>query len=154
MTNNAIAAAIAAVIAGGLIMHYSKPRGIRNNNPLNLRISGDNWQGLAGDDGEFFQFESPFYGLRAAARTLRTYRAKHGLATISEIINRWAPDTENDTQSYIESVSQKTGLFPDQEILSASDYQKVITAMIYHENGEQPYPDELIKKAVIEGLYS
>ena len=51
----------AALICGGFLymkLRNTKPRGIRNNNPLNIRKSGDNWLGAAGDDGEFVQFLS------------------------------------------------------------------------------------------------
>lgn len=154
MVSKMAAAAFAAVVIGGLYMHHKTPRGIRNNNPLNIRISADAWQGATGDDGEFVTFETPFYGLRAAARTLRTYADKHGIKTVKSILHRWAPPTENDTESYIRSVTSKTGLSPDDKLYSATDYQRLLTAMIYHENGQQPYDEMLIKDAVIKGLYA
>ena len=48
------------------------PRGIRNNNPLNIRLNPDNrWQGKVppkhNSDGAFEQFHDPIMGLRAAA---------------------------------------------------------------------------------------
>jgi seryl-tRNA synthetase len=57
------------------------PRGIRNNNPGNIRRNGDPWQGLAERQGdvEFFTFKTiPIYGIRALARTLIAYQDKHG----------------------------------------------------------------------------
>lgn len=49
-----------------------QPRGIRNNNPGNIRRSSDPWQGLAKEqiDREFFKFKSSVYGIRALARLL------------------------------------------------------------------------------------
>ena len=51
------------------------PRGIRNCNPLNIRISSEKWQGLRQKqtDKSFFQFESMAYGYRAAIKTMQTY---------------------------------------------------------------------------------
>ena len=74
-------------------MTTKQPRGIRNNNPGNIRRNGDPWQGLAKDqtDREFFTFQSAVYGIRALARLLITYQDKYGLCTIEGIITRWAP---------------------------------------------------------------
>jgi len=87
-----------------------KPRGIRNNNPGNIRRNGDPWQGLAETQGdkEFFTFATPVYGIRALARTLITYQDRHGLRTIRQIISRWAPPVENDTESYVKAVTAAT----------------------------------------------
>mgnify|MGYP003533551919 FL=1 len=43
-------------------------RGIRNNNPLNIRLSADKWQGMREEqtDKAFVQFKSMAYGYRAA----------------------------------------------------------------------------------------
>jgi len=142
------------LIGGAMILrNMEKPKGIRNNNPLDIRVSGDEWQGKTGDDGEFFQFESPVFGIRAAARTLRTYREKHGLNTVSGIINRWAPPSENLTGSYIESVANKIKL-DAHETLRDEDYPRLIEAMIFHENGEQPYSAEIIQDGFKRGFYS
>ena len=96
-----------------------EPRGIRNHNPLNIRRSADKWQGLKAqqEDREFFQFSSMAYGWRAAFRLLcHTYYGKYKLRTIRAIINRWAPPKENDTQYYIRSVAERTGIGADREL--------------------------------------
>lgn len=92
-------------------MTTKQPRGIRNNNPGNIRRNGDPWQGLAKDqaDREFFTFQSAVYGIRALARLLITYQDKYGLCTIEGIITRWAPAIENNTASYIQAVARNTG---------------------------------------------
>ena len=95
------------------------PRGIRNNNPLNIRRSADKWQGLKAqqEDREFFQFSEMKWGWRAAFRLLcHTYYGKYKLRTIRAIINRWAPPKENDTQYYIRSVAERTGIGADREL--------------------------------------
>lgn len=127
------------------------PRGIRNNNPLNIRKSADNWQGKIGDDGSFVIFDSPYNGIRAAGRLLRTYANNYSLNTIRGIINRWAPSTENDTESYINHVESASGIFRD-TILSAGDYPAVVSVMIKHENGQNPYDAALIAQAVADGF--
>ena len=71
-----------------------EPRGIRNNNPLNIRRSGDKWQGLKTlqEDRDFFQFETIELGWRAAFVILcKTYYGKYKLKTIRGIVSRWAP---------------------------------------------------------------
>ena len=125
------------------------PRGIRNNNPLNIRRSKDQWQGLRAQqtdaqltsgrlssrsadskhasvcshyDAEFCQFESLEYGWRAAFYLLtRTYYHKYRLFTIRAIINKWAPPQENLTATYIENVSRLTKIPPDEPIGIPSD---------------------------------
>lgn len=88
------------------------PRGLRNNNPGNIRITKDKWQGLRKEqtDKEFFQFESIDYGYRALLRTLQNYRKRHNCQTIADFINRWAPPVENNTNSYIISVCSQMGV--------------------------------------------
>ena len=81
------------------------PRGIRNNNPLNIRRTAkDQWKGLRAHqtDSAFCQFERLEYGWRAAFYLLtRTYYHKYRLFTIRGIISRWAPPNENLTATYI-----------------------------------------------------
>ena len=94
-------------------------RGIRNNNPLNIRRSADKWQGLKAqqEDREFFQFSEMKWGWRAAFRLLcHTYYGKYKLRTIRAIINRWAPPKENNTLYYIRSVAERTGISTDMEL--------------------------------------
>lgn len=73
-------------------------RGIRNNNPGNLR-HGEAWLGLAPvqDDQNFCTFTEMHFGVRALLKTLRTYVERRGCDTVRKIITRWAPENENDT---------------------------------------------------------
>lgn len=83
-------------------------RGIRNNNPANIR-RGCAWKGLAEKqtDREFCQFVTMTWGVRALLVTLRTYVVKHHLHTVREIITRWAPPSDgNITEKYIEFVEK------------------------------------------------
>lgn len=125
------------------------PRGIRNNNPGNIEL-GDPWQGLSAQqtDGRFAQFDSPEYGIRAMARVLDNYQTKHGLRTPRAMIARWAPSSENDVGSYVRSVAKQSGLNPDAPIDLARDGDKLIAAMIQHENGQQPFDFDTIRRGI------
>lgn len=118
------------------------PRGIRNNNPLNIRRSKDQWKGLAEQqkDRSFWQFKSLEWGWRAAFYLLtRTYYHKYRLYTIRGIISRWAPSCENDTSSYVQNVARLTGIDPDKPLgipsESPSVWMMVGVAMAIQENG-------------------
>lgn len=107
----------------------TKPLNERNNNPLNIRDNGINWNGADGASGGFVSFESPEFGFRAASRILRTYRDRHGIDTLSGILFRWAPpEDDNHTQNYIQFVSEKTGIAPG-ETVTENDYPVLMLAM-------------------------
>ena len=121
------------------IFNYMKtPRGIRNNNPLNIRV-GNDWQGerKPNTDGAFEQFTTMQYGYRAAFKLLKAYIEKHHCRTIRFIINRWAPPKENDTNAYLKRVVEISGLNPD-AVIAFSQKQTMIDlayAMTIVENG-------------------
>lgn len=128
-------------------------RGIRNNNPGNIRW-GDEWKGLVPEgqrtDKSFCQFKAPEFGIRAMIIILRNYQSKYGLKTITGIIKRWAPPNENDTQAYISSVAQTTGTDADKPI-DLTDSRKLfplLQAIIKHENGTQPYEYDVFIRAL------
>lgn len=130
----------------------SGSRGIRNNNPGNIRW-GDEWQGLVLEtqrtDKSFCQFKSAEYGIRAMIVILRNYKIKHGLNTIRGIISRWAPSSENNTDAYISSVSKQTGIDAD-KVIDVTDSRimtRLLEAIITHENGSQPYDFATFTKA-------
>jgi len=127
--------------------------GIRNNNPGNIRRSDDKWQGLADvqSDSQFFVFTTPVYGIRALARLLINYQDKYGLRTIHDIICKWAPPSENNTNAYISSVVERTGFAVGQQ-LDMHDYDNLkplVLAIIRQENGQQPYTDQQVDKALV-----
>ena len=143
-----------------------EPRGIRNNNPLNIRRSGDKWQGQinattpnpsfpegkgtitenissprGGREGVFCQFSTMEYGWRAAFVILcKTYYNKYKLRTIRDIVSRWAPAKENNTAAYIRHVSDYTGIGPDRVLSSPqecpTDWLLIGYAMAVVENGK------------------
>lgn len=90
----------------------TKPRGLRNCNPGNIRNSdATDWQGEVPawkkQDNSFEEFEDMAHGYRALIKLLQNYRRKHGCQTITDFISRWAPRTENNTAAYITAVCQK-----------------------------------------------
>ena len=130
-------------------MNYSKePRGIRNNNPLNIRRNPANqWQGLrpVQADKLFCQFKAMKWGLRAAIRLMENY-IRRGAQTPRQIISRWAPPSENNTQGYITQACQRAGLDPDFPVLFWADSKKLLRAMCWIESRFLP-SDELLEEA-------
>ena len=123
------------------------PRGLRNNNPLNIRASKKYWLGQTGTDGTFCKFESMRWGYRAAFRLLHTYRTLYRITSIRQIIGRWAPPNENNTNAYIDKVCTLMGVEPhfcvfagstlDEDVYWCCVLAKAMTAI---ENGI-PYKD-------------
>lgn len=121
-----------------------KVRGLRNNNPGNIR-AGDPWRGMTGtDDAGFVIFEGPEWGIRAMQRILNSYRAR-GLVSVRQIISTWAPPNENKTGAYVDHVAAVLGVSPD-ETLSPDYDGALIGAIIKHENGAQPYSAAVIEQ--------
>lgn len=116
-------------------------RGLRNNNPLNIRLNGSHFKGETkpSSDPEFKQFEAMAYGYRAAFVILNTYRVRHGLTMLGEMITRWAPASENDTNVYIRTVCKRTGYADVSTVDTRNEYQmkRIVAAMSFVENGEE-----------------
>lgn len=116
----------------------SLPRGLRNNNPLNIEAGPftQGQEGFVGSDGRFARFAEPQQGVDAASKLLDVYGSKHGLNTVRGIIGRWAPSAEagNNTGGYVASVAARLGVDPDQP-LGPEHRQALIAAMGQFENG-------------------
>jgi hypothetical protein len=126
-------------------------RGIVNNNPGNIRKSDAAWHGaVAGSDPVFVTFDTPENGIRAMAKVLLTYQRQHGLDTIAELIERWAPAAENDSFAYIDDVATRLGIDPDERIDLANPQilAALCGAIIRHENGRQPYAAAILAAGV------
>lgn len=129
------------------------PRGLRNNNPGNIRHSAIIWMGQSDEqsDPSFVHFDAPKYGIRALYKVLKTYQQKHGLKTIATMISRWAPPKENDTAAYARAVAEACGVDPDQAIDVVANKQlaeKMVAAIVQHENGHQPFSSAEIRAAM------
>jgi hypothetical protein len=135
-------------------------RGIRNNNPGNIDYNPNTkWQGLVGVEdpplnggrARFCKFLSPEYGIRALAMTLMAYQGKHNLHTIHDMIGRWAPGNENNTQAYRDKVAKAVGVDENTPI-DFDNYQiayRMVNAIISVECSGYVYPDKVIN----EGLH-
>jgi hypothetical protein len=117
------------------------PRGIRNHNPGNIDYapSNDPWEGLDNppSDGRFCRFTSAAYGLRAIVKLLINYQRYDHCRTIRQIINRWAPRSENDTQGYAAFVASEVGL-QSHEPVSVADadvMRALVKAIVRQECG-------------------
>jgi hypothetical protein len=131
------------------------PRGIRNNNPGNL-----NWAGQtgatkeAGPGGRFAVFKAPSAGIAAMAKQLKRYGAT-GTDTLTGIVKKWAPAADgNDTNAYVTALAGSTG-YKLTDHLNLNDpavVRPLVTAIIQHENGSDPYPKTLEANAVSAGL--
>ena len=108
------------------------PRNLRNNNPGNIEY-GDfaKKHGATGSDGRFAIFPTLQAGQDAQASLLMGYMAQ-GNNTISKIVSKWAPGSENNTGAYIADVSNKTGIDAN-SVLDAAQLGKVRQAMADHE---------------------
>ena len=123
------------------------PRGLRLRNPGNIR-PGAGFYGEMGDDGGYAEFESDEAGIRAIQRLLSTYGSKYGINTLRGLANRYAPPSENPTSNYLDFLSQKTGIGPDEEIDLAGRGSDIIPAIIGFEQGQQPFSQEFINRSI------
>lgn len=108
---------------------YAAPPAAPSNNPGNIRPQGS----ATG----FQSYSTPEQGLAAMDDNLRAYGEKHGINTISGVISRWAPPSENNTPAYISDVSKRLGVAPDAQIDLGNPIVRhaLTTAITLHENG-------------------
>lgn len=133
----------------------SASRGLRNNNPGNIEASAENpWEGQTGSDGRFAKFETPEHGIRALGKNLLAYNKRHGLDTVGEMITRWAPPKENDTDSYIKAICAQLGVGANEQIdvTNPRTLAALCAGIVQHENGGQPYSTDQINNGVSAAL--
>lgn len=113
-------------------------RGLRNNNPGNIRLSPVRYLGeTASTDPAFKQFETPAWGYRAVFMLLHTYQVRYGLHTVRQMITRYAPPSENRTDTYVGFVAARAGVGAGERIdtLSRTQMVPVVAAISRMENG-------------------
>lgn len=129
-------------------------RGMKLFNPGNLRITPANWKGkiTPSKDSEFETFDCIENGIRALGKTLMSYFHGHGLKTIRDVIRRYAPATENDTEAYVTAVSDQTGYDPDANLNLGTyeDLRAMAEAIIHQEQGE--HAREITPDQMDEGI--
>lgn len=127
------------------------PRGVRNCNPGNIRLprkenmEKDRFIGelRPSRDKSFRTFVNMAYGYRAMHYLLRRYKNSYQLNTLEQMINRWAPPTENHTDAYIEFVANSSGIGRDQivDVSNMTVMCRIVEAMAKMENGSKYEPD-------------
>jgi hypothetical protein len=125
------------------------PRGLRNNNPGNIRIANNNWKGKVpvseNTDKSFEQFQDfegikgMVWGVRALTKLGWTYLKQNPDHTIKTFISKYAPNTENNTVAYAQAVAKFLGVTVDAKVKviygDAVKQYLFILAIIKHENG-------------------
>jgi hypothetical protein len=108
-------------------------RGVRNNNPGNLKTTGD-----LGRDPEGFAVYSSLEKGRAALDAQLALDFGRGRNTIASLITKYegadVPGNRNNVPAYIAAVAAQTGIAPNAP-LSQSDLAAVANAIAAHENG-------------------
>lgn len=125
------------------------PRGLRNNNAGNIRLSKTRYLGevVPSSDKAFKQFKTMAWGYRAVFVLLDSYFRK-GLVTLRQMISRYAPPNENDTESYICNVAQNAVVDPDAP-LDVNDRNVMILVVAAISNVENGIPADI--DDVVEG---
>ncbi len=126
-----------------LLQGDKQPLSVRNNNPGNLKWDGKSqWKGMTGVDPKgFVQFLSPEMGSRAAGINLGNQQKLHGINTLSGLITKYAPKSDNnDTAAYVQTVAQKTGLDPNAplNLQDPAVQAKILPVMFGVESGGTP----------------
>lgn len=156
---------VSALSATGLILLFrrnmeviSNGKSVRTaqgamNNFGNIRTSATIYKGemIPSTSLAFKSFLTPEYGLRAIIVILQSYYKK-GYTTIRQMINRYAPSSENDTASYINFISNFTGLSPDEDlaaIVFSSSVLELVKGIATNEQGANlySYNEELLVSA-------
>ena len=122
-------------------------RGLRNCNPLNIRrVAGTKWKGQSAlqTDASFVCFNAMEWGIRAAFCILRTYARRYQCVSPADIVGRWAPPHQNDTDAYIRNVCTWTG-FGGRQHLTEADWPRLVQAMARQESGTT-LSEEIINK--------
>lgn len=124
------------------------PRGVRNNNPGNIRHEeGVVWVGQAEEqtDPDFVQFTQPEYGLRAMAVILRNYKVRDGVDTIAGAIRRWSA---TDQDAYVANVARACAVPPDETVDLEQYLPYMLPAMVAQECADYAYPEQTILNGI------
>jgi hypothetical protein len=131
------------------------PRGVRNNNPGNIRRStrAPVWKEeiWPGNDDAFCTFSAPEWGIRAIVLTLISYHEKDGCQNIAQAIRRWAPPQENQTASYVAFVAGRTRIqaYEAFDTRSWRIMSDLVAAIIAEECADYVYPSAILAKGLM-----
>ncbi|MBP3850454.1 MAG: hypothetical protein J6E43_06525 [Prevotella sp.] len=107
---------------------------IGKNNIFNIR-QGAKWQGMTGTKKGFVEFKNQEYAIRAWLVLMRTYRRRYGCKTIRQIVTRFAPPNENNTEQYIAFCCRQMDIKPDSTLNFDCEYISLAAAMAMMETG-------------------
>lgn len=108
---------------------------INKNNPFNIRYSPLNrWKGLTGNHKGFCEFEDLKYAIRAAATILMVSYRKRGIKCYFDIINAYAPPSENNTAAYLSFICKTLCVKPSDEPKSVYQFARLLVRMAYFES--------------------
>ena len=140
----------------------SSPRGLRNRNPGNVKRSSSSWLGkiphAQSTDSTFEQFTDAKYGIRVIAYLLLKYQRDKGKKTIRQLIGEaggWAPtNTDKNPSSYATWVAAQLGVSETAalDLYAGRNLERMVTAIIQFENGQQPYTSGAIADGVALGM--
>jgi hypothetical protein len=125
------------------------------NNPGNIKKTEIQWNGeIPCSSVKFECFESLYHGVRALVLNLKAYKEKHKLTTIEQVIHRWAPPFENNTEAYINIVANKLGIKRDEyvDFLEPTILIPLVKAIIAHETPSANVSTDLIKEVIHDTL--
>ena len=135
-------------------MTNNTPRGIRNNNPLNI-VRGSNWLGLSVEQNDtgFCQFSEMKYGLRAAMYLLKKYITKYNRDTIAKIIAAWAPNSDGNNEDAYAKVVGRHLKKQVNDFVYTIDIPKLTYAMACVECGQRHIQEAGITVELCEKIY-
>lgn len=125
---------------------------IAKHNPGNLVKTASLWEGQVKNPGRFIAFKDSHHGLRALAIVLLRYERRHGMTTVQQVVNRFAPAHENNSKRYAEFVADELGVSVTANINICAYGTEIMKAIIRMENGCQPYSDEELYAAMVAGI--
>lgn len=140
-------------------------RGLRNQNPGNIKRDGTAWEGMAEDQSSdlvFCVFRAPWWGIRAIAKIMLSYQRRHELRTVDQIIHRWAPPDpggdRNPTTRYVTFIAKHMGVGRN-EVINVEDFEQMhplVQSICWFENGlnilTDPYTWEYQTGLILAGV--
>ena len=132
------------------------PRGIRNNNPGNVKRGSSNWNGKIpfgqSTDQVFEQFEAYKYGVRVMMYELKNNYINAGYNTVDKIMRRYNPPGN---VPYINYVAQRLGVGVNDTLTADKDtLRKLVQAIARWENGTTTNVPETITNEQFETAWS
>ena len=118
---------------------------IAKNNIFNIRAGKAQWLGMTGTRRGFVEFDTQEHGIRAWLVLMRNYRQKYGCRTIRQIVTRFAPPSENNTERYIKFCCQGVMLDADCALTSLTDYAFLGKYMARMETGTAVTVNEILE---------